>query len=123
MAEEEKMSEVTKVIFAFVGIMLIGFLIVGTSGLSEKQQQDNAGMMHYSNLSRMSTIKCPKAIKKHLNAAVATILQIAKTDSDKQTYFKVDYQKTDVFETASCTIDQFGVLTKMTIDGEAIISK
>lgn len=123
MAEEEKMSEVTKVIFAFVGVMLIGFFIVGTSGETEQQQQDNAGLMHYSNLSRMSTIKCPKAIKKHLNASIHTTFQIIDTRTDRQSYFTVDYSKTKVFEKATCTINQFGVLTDLSIDGKTIVSK
>lgn len=122
MAEKEKTSEATKIIFAFVGVMIVGFIIVGTSGLSEQQQQDNASMMHYSNLSRMSTIKCPKAIKKHSNAPVAMVFQITNTITDKQTYFTVEYAKTEVFETASCSIDQFGALTKLIIDGKTVIA-
>jgi hypothetical protein len=118
--EEEKMSEVTKVIFAFVGVMIIGFILVGTSGLTEQQKQDNAGMMHLSNLSRMSTIKCPKAIKK-LTGAI--IYQIADTVTDKQTYFTVKYGKTDKFESASCTVNQMGVLSELIVDGETLISK
>lgn len=118
--EKEKMSEVTKVIFAFVGVMIIGFVLVGTSGLSDQQKQDNASMMHYSNLSRMSTIKCPKAIKK-LTGAI--IYQIADTVSDKVSYLTVKYDKTDKFENASCTIDQMGVLVELIVDGKTLIKK
>lgn len=123
MAEEEKMSEVTKVIYAFVGVMIVGFIIVGTSGVTEQQAQDNASMMHYSNLSRMSTIKCPKAIIKHTGAAPTTAFQIKNTITDKESYFTVEYAKTDFFETTTCTVNQLGVLTKLIVDGNTVISK
>jgi aminoglycoside N3'-acetyltransferase len=68
----------------------------------------------------MSTIKCPKAIKK-LTGAI--IYQIADTVTDKQTYFTVKYGKTDKFESASCTVNQMGVLSELIVDGETLISK
>ena len=121
MAEEEKMSEATKIIFAFVGVMIVGFIIVGTSGVTEDQKKSNAGMMHYSNLSRMSTVRCPKAVKKHTGQQVYAI---SNTITDKQTYFTVEYtNSSDAFKKASCTINQMGVLTELVIDGKKVISK
>jgi len=48
--ENEKMSEVTKIIIAFVCVMVVGGIIIATSGVTEEQKASNAVLMQYNNL-------------------------------------------------------------------------
>lgn len=116
------MSELTKTIFAVVGFFIIGFIIVGTSGKSDKELQDIAVIRAYSQMSSMASLKCPAVIKKHTGE---TVYEISDSETDKQTYVKLTWvSDKGKFKKAECTLSQkIGGVAKLVIDGETVISK
>ena len=116
---EEKMSEVTKILIAFVLVMITGGVIIATSGVSKDQQASNAVLTHYSNMSRMAGIQCPIAILKHTGEKA--YVRFGNADSDKETYITLTYKGEEKFTTASCTIDRLGKVTKVVVDGKDML--
>ncbi len=120
MAEEneDKMSEVTKILIAFVCVMVVGGIIIATSGVSDEQKASNAVLTHYSNMSRIAQYQCPKAILKHTGEKAYIV---SNTDSDKETYVTLSYDGSEKFSKASCSIDQFGKVTQVVVDGKDML--
>jgi flagellar basal body-associated protein FliL len=118
MAEEleEKMSEVTKILIAFVLVMIVGGIIIATSGVSKEKQASNAVLTHYSNMSRMAGIQCPIAVLKHTGEKA--YVRFGNAESDKETYITLTYKGEKKFSTATCTIDRLGKVTKVVVDGK-----
>lgn len=112
---EEKMSEVTKILIAFVLVMITGGVIIATSGVSDEQRASNAVLTHYSNMSRIAGYQCPTAVLKHTGEKAYIV---EKTDSDKETYLTLTYKGEEKFSTASCTIDRLGKVTQVVVDGK-----
>ncbi|MDP7537074.1 MAG: hypothetical protein QF470_04515 [Methylococcales bacterium] len=119
MAEEleEKMSEVTKILIAFVLVMIVGGVIIATSGTTNEQKASNAVLTHYANMSRIAMYQCPRAVQKQTGEKAYVV---KKTDSDKETYITLTYSGDKAFSTASCTIDRLGKVTKLVVDGKDI---
>ena len=115
---EEKMSEVTKILIAFVCVMITGGVIIATSGVSNEQKASNAVLTHYSNMSRIAQHQCPKAILKHTGEKAYVV---SNTESDKETYVTLSYEGSEKFSTASCSIDRFGKVTQVVVDGKEML--
>lgn len=117
------MSNTAKLIIAFLGFIVIGFVIVGTSEKSEEEKKNDAFVSGYGTMSSMASKKCPQAIKKHTGKSV---FFPTKTESDKQTYITLTWEggKDDNFKTAVCRFERArGGIAELVIDGETVISK
>lgn len=117
------MSDVSKGIAAIVGVFIIGFIIVGTSGKSEKEKQSDSMVAGYAAMSQMATRKCPAAIKAELGVPVYFP---SDTESDQQTYIKMTWKggEKDKYKLITCNFNRsIGGISELVIDGKTIISK
>ena len=117
------MSETQKIIFAVVGVILTGFLMVGLNKQQSDEQKETASMIRsYVAMQTMANQKCPYAIKEETGEQV---FFPSDTKSDKETYITLNYKgETGKFKTASCTLHMArGGITELIIDDKVIISK
>ena len=117
------MSKTQQLMAALAAAMLVGFLLVGTSEKTEEEKANEAMVSGYAQMSRMTTMKCPKAIKKHTGSQVYTE---ESTDTDKVSYITRTWKggKGDNFKIAKCTFTlATGGITELDIDGKKVISK
>ena len=117
------MSDVSKGIFAVVGVFIIGFLIVGTSGKSEEEKKNEALVSGDAAMSKMASKKCPAAIKKHVGQSV---FFPSETESDKQSYMTLTWKggKNDNYKLITCTFTRsVGGISELVIDGKTVKSK
>ena len=116
--ENEKISEVTKILIAFVCVMVVGGIIIATSGVTEEQKASNAVLMQYNNLSRIAQYQCPRVILKHTGEKPYVV---NNSDSDKQTYVTLTYKGDNEFSESICTVGRLGKVAKLLVDGKKII--
>jgi hypothetical protein len=116
--ENEKISEVTKILIAFVCVMVVGGIIIATSGVTEEQKASNAVLMQYSNLSRIAQYQCPRVILKHTGEKPYVV---KNSDSDKQSYVTLTYKGDNEFSESICTVGRLGKVAKLLVDGKKII--
>ena len=125
MSEENKpISETQKIIFAVIGVFVVGFLMVGASKDQTNEQKEAASQIRtLVAMQDMANKKCPKLIQQHTGSQV---FFPSKTDTDKETYVTLEWvgESGDNFKTASCTLrQQLGGVSKLVIDGKVLIDK
>jgi len=122
--EKEKMSESAKVALAVVGVILVGFAMVGLNKQQSTEQKESSAMVrNYFNLQTMATEACPKAIKE---ATGEQIYFPSETVSDKDSYITLKWvgENKGGFKKASCTIKSvMGGISELIIDDKAIIQR
>ncbi len=124
---EEKMSETNKLVYAVIGVFVIGFILVAVSKQepSKEQKEGSAMVKNYVALQTMANQKCPSAIKE---ATGEQVFFPSETDSDRDSYITMKWVgenvKTGGFKTASCTIRTLvGGISELKIDDKVLISK
>jgi hypothetical protein len=124
--EEEKMSESAKTMLAIIGVIVIGFVMVGLSKQQTNEEKENSAMVrNYYNLITMATDICPKSIKKETGIQV---YNHTSTESDKDTYITLIWDsedpKKDGFKKATCRIESAkGGITELVIDDKTILKR
>jgi hypothetical protein len=121
------MSETQKIMYAVLGVIVAGFVMVGISkeDKTPKQMEDASMIRNYVAMQEMANQKCPKAILEHTNEQVYFP---SGTDTDKETYITMKWvgenTKTGGFKNASCTLhSSLGGISELVIDGKEIIKK
>lgn len=124
--QEEKMSESAKAMLAIIGVMVVGFVLVGLSKQQTTEEKESAAMVrNYYNLITMASDVCPKAIKKESGLQVFNHTSI---DTDKDTYMTLiwtgeDFAK-DGYKKISCRIESAkGGITELIIDDKTVIKR
>lgn len=124
--EKEKVSETQKLMYAVIGVIVAGFVMVGMSKEDKTpQQMEDASMIrNYVAMQEMANVKCPKAILEHTGEQV---FFPSGTDTDKETYITMKWIGEDPkkgFQNASCTLHSaLGGISELVIDGKEIIKK
>jgi hypothetical protein len=124
--EKEKMSESGKLVIAVIGVIVVGFVMVGLNKQQSTEQKESAAMVrNVFNLQTMATEQCPKAIKEHTGEQVYFP---SSTDSDKENYITLKWNgensKKGGFKTASCTVRSvMGGISELIIDDKPIIQR
>lgn len=122
--EKEKMSESAKLALAVVGVILVGFAMVGLNNQQSTEQKESSAMVrNYFNLQTMATEACPKAIKE---ATGEQVYFPSETESDKDSYITLKWvgENKGGFKKASCTIKSvMGGISELIIDGKAVIQR
>jgi uncharacterized protein HemX len=122
--EKEKMSESVKLAIAVVGVIVVGFALVGLNKQQSTEQKESSAMVrNYFNLQTMATEACPKAIKK---ATGEQVYFPSETVSDKDSYITLKWvgENKGGFKKASCTIKSvMGGISELIIDDKAIIQR
>jgi hypothetical protein len=127
MSEEtpEKMSEAQKLIYAVIGIFVVGFALVWMSkDDASKGKGDNAEaatLRNYVAMQQMANNKCKDLITEKTGEQVYLATD---TKTDKETYVTLIWEGEKKFKTASCTLNgQLGGISELIIDGKEIIKK
>lgn len=116
------MSDFMKAMIGFVALMVVGFVIVGTSEQSEEEKLNAAFVQSANMLFKYANEKCTAAVREKTGTMV---YQPTETSSDKQSYATLIWRsdKGD-FKEAKCTFKQdIGGISELIIDGDTIISK
>jgi hypothetical protein len=125
MSEEnqEKMSDATKLMWAVIGVFVIGFIVVGVSKQQSPQQVEAQSMLrNYVAIQQMANQKCPAAILKETGEEVFFPSEDPQTD--KETYITLKWKGEKKFKEASCTLHgSLGGISELVIDGKTIIKK
>lgn len=125
-SSEEKMSESAKVMFAVIGAIVVGFVMVGANKYQSNEQKESAAMVrNVFNLQTMANEQCPQAIKEHTGEQVYFP---ASTESDKELYITMRWDGENAnkggFKKASCTIrSDKGGITELIIDDKTLIKR
>jgi hypothetical protein len=120
---EEKMSDATKLMWAVIGVFVIGFIVVGVSKQESPQQVEAQSMLrNYVAIQQMANQKCPAAILKETGEEVFFPAEDPQTD--KETYITLKWKGEKKFKEASCTLHgSLGGISELVIDGKTVIKK
>jgi hypothetical protein len=126
--EKENSTGAQNLIYAIVGIFIIGFVLVWTSKEDSSKGKDNgeaATMRNYVAMQEMATHKCTKIVSEKTGEQVYFPTE---TKTDKETYVTLIWAGENAqkggFKTASCTLNgQLGGISNLVIDGKEIIKK
>jgi hypothetical protein len=120
---EEKMSDATKLMWAVIGVFVVGFIVVGVSKQESPQQVEAQSMLrNYVAIQQMANQKCPAAILKETGEEVFFPSEDPQTD--KETYITLKWKGEKKFKEASCTLHgSLGGISELVIDGKTLIKK
>ena len=122
--EDTKMSEATKLMWAVVGVFVIGFVVVAFNKMGESPEkvEAQATMRNYVAIQQMANQKCPAAILKETGEEVYTTSEPPVTDHE--TYITLKWKGEKKFKEASCTLHgSLGGISELIIDGKTLIKK
>ena len=116
------MTETSKLMWAVLGVFVIGFLVVGVSKQETTEQKEAASMIrNYVTIQAMANQKCPAAILKETGEEVYFP---SETISDKETYITLKWVGEKSFKKASCTVHgTLGGISELIIDDKVLIKK
>jgi hypothetical protein len=123
MSDTEKMSDTTKMMWAVIGVFVVGFIMVALSKQESPEQAEGASMIrNYVAIQTMASQKCPQAI---LKATGEEVYYPSETISDKETYITLKWVgESPKFKKASCTVtSSLGGISELIIDDKVIIKK
>ncbi len=115
------MSNVQKLIAAVVGVIVVGFLLVGTSGQDAEDKMNEAFLRNAAMLYKIANTQCPKALKKHIGA---NVIAPTESESDKKTFVKLTWvnKSGDPFKKASCLIvENQNSIKELIVDGKTVL--
>jgi len=114
------MSNVQKLIAAVVGVIVVGFLIVGTSGQDEEDKLNEAFLRNAAMLFKIANTQCPKALKKHTGVSM---VPPTESESDKKTFVKLTWiKKSGPFKKATCLIvENQNSVKELVVDGKTVL--
>lgn len=122
--EETKVSETTKLMWAVIGVFVIGFIVVAFNkmGESPEKAEAQASMRNYVAIQQMANQKCPQAILKETGEEV--YLTSEPPITDHETYITLKWKGEKNFKEATCTLHgSLGGISELIIDGKTIIKK
>lgn len=113
-------SQVGKGLVAIVFVMLIGFIIVGTTKPTEQEKQSGAFLATSSMLSSLALDKCSAAVKQEIGANPYTPNQ---SDSDRRLFVKLVWLNVGSAKRAECRYVMDQGITLLQIDDRDVIKK
>ena len=113
-------SQIGKGLVAIVFVMLVGFIIVGTTKPTEQEKQSGAFLAASSMLSNLALDKCSASVKQETGANPYTP---SESDSDRRLFVKLGWENVGSVKRVECryVIDQG--ITLLQIDDRYIIKK
>ena len=120
------MSETQKIMYAVVGAIVIGFLVVASSKEKPTNEQMEAQAMvrNYVAMQEMASDKCTKLVTEKTGEQVYFP---SETLTDKETYITYKWVgdgPKSKFKTASCTLhSSLGGISELIIDDKVLIQK
>ena len=120
---EEPISEAQKLIWAVIGVFVVGFIVVWFSKQETPEQMEAQSMVrNYVTIQSMANQKCPAAILKETGEEV--YFPSEDPQSDKETYVTLKWKGEKNFKEATCTLSgSIGGISELIIDGKTIVKK
>jgi len=121
--EDTKMSDTTKLMWAVIGVFVVGFIVVGVSKQESPQTVEAQSMLrNYVAIQQMANQKCPAAILKATGEEA--FFPSEDPITDKETYITLKWKGEKNFKEASCTLHgSIGGISELIIDGKTLIKK
>ncbi|BBL70902.1 hypothetical protein [Methylogaea oryzae] len=114
--ENEGMSQVTKVLLLFGAVMVVGFVIVGSSRETPEEKMQ-AASQQASMMSKLALDKCSNAIYAHAKERVYTP---AATSSDNMNYANFTWRSSGAVKDAECHYETGNGITLLKVNGETV---
>lgn len=113
-------SQFVKALIAVFGVMVVGFIIVGTSKETEQEKQSGAFLMASSLLSTLALEKCSAAVKQETGVNPYTP---SESESDRRLFVKLVWNNLGAVKHAECRYVMDQGITLLKIDDRIAIQK
>jgi hypothetical protein len=113
-------SQFVKVGIAFLGIMIVGFVIVGTTRETQQEKVQGAFLQTSSMLSNLALSKCSEAVKESAGAHPYTP---SESNSDHMTYVTLVWNNVGSTKRAECRYIMDQGVTLLRLDERTLIAK
>jgi hypothetical protein len=113
-------SQVSKALIAVFGVMVVGFIIVGTTKETEQEKQSGAFLMASSLLSSLALDKCTEAVKKEVGTSPYTP---SESDSDHRLYVQLTWNNIGTAKQVVCRYVMDQGITLLKVDDRVAIQK
>jgi|APFre7841882724_1041349.scaffolds.fasta_scaffold08439_3 hypothetical protein len=113
------MNNLNTLFFGFLGVMVVGFLIVAFSGKSEHQKMGEAMIMSANMLNVHARDKCAEEAERRIKTELYTPSESA---SDGITYVQMVWKGNDPnYKEVSCRYERDKGVMELVVDGKKVI--
>lgn len=113
-------SQVVKSLIAVFAVMVVGFIIVGTTKETEQEKQSGAFLMASSLLSNLALDKCSAAVKQETGVNPYTP---SESESDHRLFVRLVWNNLGTVKRAECRYVMDQGITLLKIDDRVAIEK
>lgn len=113
-------SQVVKALIAVLGVMVVGFVIIGTTKETDQEKKSGAFLMTSSLMSSLALDKCTAAVKQEVGANPYTPNE---SESDHRLYVKLAWNNVGTAKQAECRYVMDQGITLLKIDDRIVIQK
>lgn len=113
-------SQFVKAFLAVAAVMVVGFVIVGTTRETEQEKQSGAFLMASSLLSNLALDKCSAAVKQEVGVNPYTP---SESESDHRLYVKLIWNNLGNTKQAECRYVMDQGITFLRVDEKVVIQK
>lgn len=113
-------SQVVKGLIAVVGIMVLGFIIIGTTKETEQEKRSGAFLATSSLLSSLALDKCTAAVKQEIGV---NPYSPSESDSDRTAFVKLVWNNVGSAKRAECRYVMDQGVTLLQIDDRTVFKK
>jgi len=113
-------SQVVKGLIAVLGVMVVGFIIIGTSKETDQEKKSGAFLMTSSLMSSLALDKCTAAVKQETGVIPYTP---SESESDHRLFVKLVWNNLGTVKHAECRYVMDQGITLLKIDDRIVIQK
>ncbi len=113
-------SNFVKAGIGFAILMIVGFVIVGTTRESQQEKVQGAFLQTSGLLNSLALDKCTEAVRKEVGTHPYTP---SESSSDKLTYVSLEWKDVGTAKSAKCRYVMDQGITLLTIDDRVVIEK
>ena len=113
-------SQVVKGLIAVLAVMVVGFVIIGTTKETEQEKRSGAFLATSSLLSSLALDKCTAAVKQEVGA---NPYSPSESDSDHMAFVKLVWNNLGTAKRAECRYVMDQGITLLQIDDRIVIKK
>jgi len=113
-------SQVVKGLIAVLGVMIVGFVIIGTTKETDQEKKSGAFLMTSSLMSSLALDKCTAAVKQETGVTPYTP---SESESDHRLFVKLIWNNLGTVKHAECRYVMDQGITLLQIDDRTVIQK
>lgn len=115
--ENEGMSPITKALIMFGAVMVVGFIIVGSTKETAEEKKLQATSLQSSMLHKLAQEKCSNAIYSKANERVYTP---SESSGDNSNYIRLVWRDNGSIKEAECRYETGNGISLLKINGETV---